>query len=171
MSIDEQIIPAKTKRSGIRQYNPKKPVKWGFKMFVRAGNSGFMYDFFLYTGKNSIGKENCSCEGSVLRLIKHLPKQENFKLCFDNWFCTLPLMLKINELGILGTATVRQNRIAKCPLEADKSLRKAGRGSSSYMVDANSTIIIMKWFDNKAVHLMSNHGTAAGSSKVKRWDG
>ena len=46
MSIDEQIIPAKTKKSGIRQYNPKKPVKWGFKMFVRAGVSGMMYDFF-----------------------------------------------------------------------------------------------------------------------------
>ena len=26
-SIDEQIIPAKAKRSGIRQYNPKKPKK------------------------------------------------------------------------------------------------------------------------------------------------
>ena len=26
-SIDEQIVPAKTKYSGIRQYNPKKPHK------------------------------------------------------------------------------------------------------------------------------------------------
>ena len=34
LSIDEQIVPAKTKRSGIRQYNPRKPVKWGFKMFI-----------------------------------------------------------------------------------------------------------------------------------------
>ena len=35
-SIDEQIIPAKTKHSGIKQYNPKKPVKWGFKkLFVQ----------------------------------------------------------------------------------------------------------------------------------------
>ena len=35
-SIDEQIIPAKTKYSGIKQYNPKKPVKWGFKkLFVQ----------------------------------------------------------------------------------------------------------------------------------------
>ena len=47
MSINEQIIPAKTRRSGIWQYNPKKPVKWGFKMFVRAGASEMMYDFFL----------------------------------------------------------------------------------------------------------------------------
>ena len=45
-STDEQIIPAKTKYSGIRQYNPKKPVKWGFKNFVRAGSSGITYDFF-----------------------------------------------------------------------------------------------------------------------------
>ena len=47
-SIDEQIIPAKTKCSKIRQYNPKKPVKWGFKNFVCAGKSGIIYDFFLY---------------------------------------------------------------------------------------------------------------------------
>ena len=30
-SIDEQIIPAKTKYSRVRQYNSKKPTKWGFK--------------------------------------------------------------------------------------------------------------------------------------------
>ena len=52
-SIDEQIIPAKTYHSGIRQNNPKKPKKWGFKNFVRAGESGIMYDFFLYSGSSS----------------------------------------------------------------------------------------------------------------------
>ena len=50
-SMDEQIIPSKTKFSKIRQYNPKKPSKWGFKNLVRAGSSGFMYDFFVYTVK------------------------------------------------------------------------------------------------------------------------
>ena len=49
-SINEQVIPAKTKRSGICQCNPKK---WGFKMFVLAGQSGMKYDFFLYAGKGS----------------------------------------------------------------------------------------------------------------------
>ena len=32
-SIDEQIIPAKTKYSGIRQCNTKKPKKWVSKIF------------------------------------------------------------------------------------------------------------------------------------------
>ena len=37
-SIDEQIIPAKTKYSGIKQYNPKKPLKWGFKILFVQDN-------------------------------------------------------------------------------------------------------------------------------------
>ena len=50
-SVDEQIIPSKTKYSVLRQFNPKKPKKWGFKNLVRAGASRFMYDFYIYEGK------------------------------------------------------------------------------------------------------------------------
>ena len=46
-SINEQIIPAKTSHSGVRQYNPKKPKKWGFKNFMRAGENGIMYGFLF----------------------------------------------------------------------------------------------------------------------------
>ena len=51
-SVDEQIIPSKTRYTKVRQYNPKKPRKWGFKNLVRAGASEFIYDFFLYGEKN-----------------------------------------------------------------------------------------------------------------------
>ena len=90
-SIDEQIIPAKTSHSGIRQYNPKKPKKWGFKNFVRAGESGIMYDSFLYSGSSS--KIKCTGSNVVMKLLETLPKGENYKLFFDNWFCTLDLLL------------------------------------------------------------------------------
>ena len=52
-SINEQMMPSTTKYIKIRQYNPKKPRKWGFKNLVRAGASGFMYTFYLYGGKES----------------------------------------------------------------------------------------------------------------------
>ena len=76
-SIDEQIIPAKTSHSGIRQYNPKKPVKWGFKNFVRSGSSGIMYDFFLYSGSSEKGQK-CTGAFCVLKLIGTLPCHQNF---------------------------------------------------------------------------------------------
>ena len=54
-SIDEQMIPANTKHSRIRQFLSKKILKWGFKNFVRAGEMGMMYNFFIYSGANTLG--------------------------------------------------------------------------------------------------------------------
>ena len=66
-SIDEQIIPAKAKRNGgVKQCNPKKIHKWGFKNMVRAAQSGILYDFFIYGRKHSGRAEQCGAEVSVL---------------------------------------------------------------------------------------------------------
>ena len=56
-AVNEQIISCKTKRSKIRQYNPKKPKQWGFKNLVCAGSSGMIYDFNNYCGKDNTDPE------------------------------------------------------------------------------------------------------------------
>ena len=43
-AIDEQMVPFKGKHGG-KVYMPKKPYKWGFKLWCRAGISGYIYDF------------------------------------------------------------------------------------------------------------------------------
>ncbi len=50
LCIDETIIPFKG-CSSLKQYIPKKPHKWGFKLFVLADKNGIVYDFIPYTGK------------------------------------------------------------------------------------------------------------------------
>ncbi|CAH1982931.1 unnamed protein product [Acanthoscelides obtectus] len=50
MAVDKQIIPTKA-RSSLKQYNPKKPHKWGYKVFVL---SGFSYDFDFYCGTTTL---------------------------------------------------------------------------------------------------------------------
>jgi len=40
-----------------------------------------------------------------------------------------------------------------------------------FRTDANSGLIIMKWFDNKPVHVTGNYATENISQKVRRWDG
>ena len=72
-SIDEQIIPAKTRKSGsVCQYNPKVSHKWVFKNLVRAGESGIIYDFF-YRDKNSTDGNSCSADALVLKLPEGTP--------------------------------------------------------------------------------------------------
>lgn len=53
-SIDEMMVPYKGTRAGNRrQYIQNKPKKWGFKVFVRAGVSGIVYDFLVYGGEDT----------------------------------------------------------------------------------------------------------------------
>ena len=49
-AVDEQIVPTK-QRISLKQYNPKKPHKWGYKFISRAGESGFVYDFEGMSGR------------------------------------------------------------------------------------------------------------------------
>ena len=172
--MDEQIMPSKTKRSKMRQYNPKKPREWGFQNLVRAGASGFMYDFYIYGGK----KENVDpeyqslqkCTAVVANLCKDLPHHHNHKLFFGNWFTTLPLLHKLAKMGILAVGTITLNRIQNCPLQSDRDLPKNGRGALECRVDHNSVFVVVKWMDNKAVELASNFVGVEPISSIERWD-
>ena len=100
-----------------------------------------------------------------------MPKHCNHKIFFDNWFSTLDLCLVLKGLGILTTATICSNRLAGCPLKSEAALKKEGRGSISYQTDLNSGIIIIRWFDNKCVQLVSTHiRTEMSDEPVRRWD-
>jgi hypothetical protein len=105
-SIDEQMIPTKA-RSSPRQYLPKKPHKWGFKVWARCGNSGILYDLEVYTGKQQDDKE-CGQVGAVVkRLVQHLPKNIGHKVYFDNLFSTINLIKHLQAGGILALGTIR----------------------------------------------------------------
>ena len=132
---------------------------------MRAGESGIMYDFFLYSGSSS--KLKCIGSNVVMKLLETLPKGENYKLFFDNWFCTLDLLLQLKEMKILTIATIRMDRIKGCPLVAEKDLKKQGRGSTCYMVDLNSGITVLRWFDNKCVQIATISYRYANHSEMR----
>lgn len=50
LCVDEQIVPYKGKFS-LKMYNPKKPKKWGFKIFLPCDQYGLVYDFDVYCEK------------------------------------------------------------------------------------------------------------------------
>ena len=76
-------------------------------------------------------------------------------MCFDNRFGTLPLLLKMKFFGILTTATIRANRFSVCPLKAEKDWKNEGHGSLSFRTDANSGVMLLRWFDKNLVQLAS----------------
>ena len=49
LCIDEKMVPLKGK-SHLKQYNPQKPKKWGYKIYVLSGIDGIIYNFKIHTG-------------------------------------------------------------------------------------------------------------------------
>lgn len=70
-SIEEQIIPAKTKYSGIGQYNPKKLTKWGFNLSVREKVTSFMLVQEVQ-GRKCARQRRCCYVYSGLHVIRWL---------------------------------------------------------------------------------------------------
>ncbi|KAK1170655.1 piggyBac transposable element-derived protein 3-like [Acipenser oxyrinchus oxyrinchus] len=170
-SIDEMIIPFKS-RSFLKQYNKNKPHKWGMKVFVRAGASGMAYDFEVYIGKGTTKTNEKSSLGIsgdiVVRLVQNLPSDQNIKIYFDNWFASYDLVSTLKEMGFWSVGTVRSNRIPGCQLEEDKTLKKE-RGSFDYRTEAKKNVSVVKWFDNKCVHLISSFIGCTPVENVRRW--
>ncbi|XP_047139646.1 piggyBac transposable element-derived protein 2-like [Hydra vulgaris] len=76
MSVDEQIIPFKEKSSH-KQYNPKTPKKWGYKVFVCSGSAGLIHNFEFYDGQIQPcpGKPDLGASGNInLRLMQDVPR-------------------------------------------------------------------------------------------------
>lgn len=81
ISVDEQMIPYKGKNS-LRQYLPKKPKKWGFKVMARCDVCGLTYGFLMYDGNGPNVTKSCGSQSSdyVVKVCETLPKQMNLKV-------------------------------------------------------------------------------------------
>lgn len=174
------MVPYKETRPGNRrQYLPEKPKKWGFKVFVRAGVSGLVYDFLPYGGDDTFRNECFNdYEESlglgakvVLALCKTIVKRPAV-VYFDNFFTSLELIhLLREEYGIFSLGTINANRLRDCKnhLPSDKVLSKKGRGSSKQVVCNNKKVAVVKWLDNKVVTLASSFVDSYPMEKIKRW--
>ncbi|XP_047518990.1 piggyBac transposable element-derived protein 4-like [Pieris napi] len=179
-SVDEMMVPYKGTRAGSRrQYLPKKLKKWDFKIFVRAGVSGLIYDFLPYGGEDTFrGRCLTEYENSlglgakvVIALCKTI-KEKPSTVYFDNFFTSLELIQHLrNEYGLFSLGTIKNNRLRGCQtiLSSDKVLAKKGRGANQQIVCNANKIAVVKWFDNKVVTLASSYVDSHPKEKIKRY--
>lgn len=173
-SIDEQMVPFKG-HSGLKQYLPKKPYKWGYKIFVICDTRGLVHNFEIFTGKidKVAGYPDLGASSNiVLKLVQNLQTNVNHLLFCDNWFSSEKLFIELAKKGFLALGTIRVNRFPELNFSNDKYLKKKGRGTfeeKTTTID-NVELRAVKWFDNRSVHLASTFSSAQPTSTVKRWD-
>ncbi|CAG4938143.1 unnamed protein product [Parnassius apollo] len=175
LCVDEQICSTKA-RNMLKRYNPKKPHKWGYKLYVLSGVSGFAYTIEIESGKENVVRPDEPDLGAssnvVVRLSRMIPRHQNYRLYFDNYFTSLHLLEYLAKEGILGLGTIRRNRIPDCKLSSEKEIMKKDRGySEEYIADVNGVdVSTVVWKDNKLVTLASTFAGLNPISEVRRYD-
>lgn len=171
LSVDESMIKFKG-RSTLKQYNPMKPIKRGYKLWCIADQKGYILKYSVYQGKNEtleqeFDKYNLG-ERVVLMLTKPFWKQHRIIL-FDNYFTSIPLLERLKNELTLACGTIRNNRKGMPQnLKKDSDI---ARGKFDHRF-SNSGIGIFKWKDNKAVYLASNyHGNETTTVQRTSKDG
>ncbi|KAH9374622.1 hypothetical protein HPB48_014670 [Haemaphysalis longicornis] len=103
-------------------------------------------------------------------MCSKLPSDEGYKVAADNFFSSLELVEELNGRGIQYVGTLRQNRLKDCSLMNEKRLKSLGQGSYDHRVDNGTGLSVVRWFDRKAVTLVSNFVSVEPVEKVKRYD-
>ncbi|XP_064461536.1 piggyBac transposable element-derived protein 3-like isoform X2 [Ornithodoros turicata] len=176
LAVGEQIIPART-RSTLKQYNPKKPCKWGYKAFVLCGVSGFCYEIEIFAGAqtNAVpsGFPNLGLSSNVVtRLCRTVPNHRNYKLFFNNCFNSLPLQIYLTKAGLPPLGTVAIDRVPGCTMPKQSDMKKFGRGAmteKTTVVDGVE-VSVVTWYDNRVVRTMSTYIGAKPVCEAERYD-
>lgn len=162
LSVDEQMIGTKSRISFI-QYMPKKPKKFGIKLWVLCESlSGYCLQFQIYTGKCETGATE---HGLAYRVVFDLLEDyldKGYHLYLDNFYTSLRLISDLAGRGTFACGTIRRDRgefPGKFQTEA------IDRGSSTYLKNGN--IVAVHWKDKRDVYAISSiHGN--GSQHILR---
>ena len=107
-SIDEAMVKFKG-RSTLKQYMPKKPIKRGFKVWVRAdSHNGYISNLHFYTGRDDSTETNLGAK--VVKKLSQPLIGGNYHLYFDNFFSSVALFEDLVEDGIYACGTFHKYR-------------------------------------------------------------
>lgn len=79
LGVDERIIPFKG-RPSLKVYMNKKPRKWGYKVWMLAGRSGYVYKIQLY-GDNLVTDITDICQMTSEKVEKLCDSPRAVKEC------------------------------------------------------------------------------------------
>lgn len=112
LTIDEQLVAFRG-RCPFRQYMPKKPAKFGIKVYALVSASNFYATKLeVYVGKQPNGPHQISnrTEDLVDRLVEPIVGSHR-NITADNFFSSVPMALRLlEEKSITYVGTLRKNK-------------------------------------------------------------
>lgn len=156
---------------------PKKPVKFGLKVWVLAdARSKYVWNFEFYCRASSkVGEKSKDSGKGVGKqggdVVKNLVKDLHHKghlVVVDNFFTSVLLFTSLLDVGIFATGSARADRKGLPPCLINKmDNAKHEQGWSNCRMHNNSKVCCLVWNDKKPVLLLSTHALpTAGNGRL-----
>lgn len=169
LAVDEGMVPHKG-RCKLKKYEPRKPHKWGFRLYMICGADGFLHNVEV-CGEPVPKTQSGKAKEIVLRLASIVPSNQNFLVYFDRWYTTLDLVYALAKKGIYSTGTIMPNRTRGCKFPTDAELGKRGRGAyEERMAVVNGVELrLSKYLDRKGVFMLTTAMSGRPFGEAERW--
>ena len=167
LSVDEMMIGTRCRVSFL-QYIPKKPTKFGIKVWVNSeANTGYVLTFQIYTGAMAKDASNSS-KSLGHRVVMDLLQPylgKGHRLFVDNFYTSIPLFLDLLEHGTYATGTIVSTRkYFPEGLKAERNRLQIG----SYKFAVSEKMIACIWRDRRDVTMLSTMHSTSVTTVMKR---
>ena len=135
-----------------------KPNPVGIKSFIHCGKSSKAYNFELFQGAGTgISAEHTYLglgRSTVMRLVKNIPRNKNFKVFFDKYSTSIAFLPELKACTVLvGCREIQSNGSRSFKAYVfNGERRKELHGQSSYKV---REVVMVRWYDNSSVIVTS----------------
>ena len=156
ISIDEELLLWKGNLS-FKQCIPMKRARFGIKMFSLCETSGYLWNSFVYLGKepNRNGDDpdlvrRLGKSGAVIPRLMGTLLNKGYRLYVDNWYTSQVLFNYLHENNTAACGTARKNRIKLPKVFTDAPLAK---GEHSFR--RHDDLLAVRFNDKKEIYFLS----------------
>ena len=156
LAVDESMVKYKGRVRG-KVHMPKKPIKWGFKLWwCLCACCGYLCNFQLYEGRKMdlVAGKKVSEKGLVKRVVKGLVEPfdgSNHVLYCDNYYSSGPLEEELARKKIYFAGTIRKNTKG-----FPESLKSVKLPKGTYVAETVGDLCYYVFHDRKVVRLVTN---------------
>ena len=148
LSLDEGTCPFKG-RVSFRTYNPRKPHKWGLKLYeVCDSATGYCLAFKIASGESS------SVKGIVVELMENY-LYKGHELYVDRYYTSIPLFQELYAKYTLAVGTCQITRRGMPKTFLDQNIPRG-----DVLACRQGPILALKWRDRRDVVVLSTKHTS-----------
>uniref|UniRef100_A0A8C1TF10 PiggyBac transposable element-derived protein domain-containing protein n=1 Tax=Cyprinus carpio TaxID=7962 RepID=A0A8C1TF10_CYPCA len=156
LSLDEMTIAFKGK-STLKQYNPKKPDKYGYKVYVLSeASSGYVLQWSMYTGHNVDADADADL-GATHLIVRQLMAQytgKGHEVYMDSYYTSPAIANELanNDTGMCGTVNCKRRGMPRCLRQTELPLSK---GDDPVFM-RHGKLLVCAWHDTKRLTMLSS---------------